>query len=285
MFYTRRIIDYKKILPDLAVARAIKMIKNILIKKGIRETLSDKIIQDTDIVSLEKKIDKMVYAFPKHENRLGRFIDDIRGMYRYYINPSINTNKRAYTKMLYNDLKRREYSDRLAITLAKATPVAVQNKYLKGLLAIGYGITMGRNMSERHFNWVSKKSGISEKVLMRLSFLSEPPMHLLTAGQLYPQIYAVTKGISETIKRVSQIDINITPDYLQIYCGLCAFSMAQYIFYETKKRYVRAYHGATSLPFGAAIFWMSTAHNKYLNYQENRQTEKTIKQSENLNIP
>lgn len=269
----------------MTVATTIKMIKNILIKKGIRETLSDKIIQDTDIVSLEKKIDKMVYDFPKHENRLGRFIDDIRGMYRYYINPSINTNKRAYTKMLYNDLKRRKYSDRLAITLAKATPVAVQNKYLKGLLAIGYGITIGRNMSERHFNWVSKKSGIPEKVLMRLSFLSEPPMHLLTAGQLYPQIYAVTKGISETIKRVSQIDINITPDYLQIYWGLCALSIAQYIFYETKKIYVRAYHGATSLPFGAVTFWMSTAHNRYLNYQEkNRQTEKTIKQSENLNI-
>jgi hypothetical protein len=258
------------------------MINNILLKKSIQETLSDQIIKENHIESLEKKIENMVFDFPKHETWTGKILDDIKGMYRYYFNPVISTNKRAYTKILYNELKNKEYSDKLAMTLAKATPVPVQNKYLMGLLAAGYSITMGRNMSERHFNWISKKSEMKQKTLMHLSFLSEPPLHLITAGQLYPQIYAVTKGISETIKRLADIDINMTPNYDQIYVGLCAISAAQFAFYKIKKEYVRAYQSATSLPFGAVTFWMSTAHNRYMHYQE--KAKRSIKQSENRHI-
>lgn len=254
------------------------MINGILLKKSIQETLSDQIIKGNNIDSLEKKIEKMVYDFPKHKTLPGKIMDDARGIYRYYFDPVISTNKRAYTKILYNELKSKEYSERLAITIAKATPVRLENKSLKALLALGYAITMGRNMSERHFNWISKKSGMGQKTLMHLSFVSEPPLHLITAGQLYPQIYAVTKGISETMKRLADIDINMTPNYEQIFLGLCTISAAQFIFYKIKKKYVRAYQSATSLPFGAIAFWMSTAHNRYVHYQEK------AKQSENPHI-
>ncbi|GIU69384.1 MAG: hypothetical protein KatS3mg002_0620 [Candidatus Woesearchaeota archaeon] len=251
------------------------ILKKSILKKSIRETLSDQIIEKNNLSLLEQKIETMCYPenilnIPNKEKpyTIDKIFNDIKGIYKYYFNPAVKTNKRAYTKILYNELKNKQYPDRLAETLAKATPVPIQNKYLKHILTIGYAITIGRSLSERHITWISQKSGIKERHLTRASFILEIPMHIITAGQLYPQLYTVTKGFSETINSLINKNINITPTYEQVLFGLCLLSLSQGIYSELKNKYVRGYHGATTLPFGAITFWSSTFHDKYLKYQE-----------------
>lgn len=254
------------------------MFEQVLTRKMVRESLSEQIAQQTSIDDLEKKIQKMTYDFPTHNDRLGKILDDIRGVYRYYFDPAINTNKRAYTKMRYAELKKEHNTPSLAMAIAKATPVDVNNATLKSTLALGFAATTGRNLSEEHFKYIAKKSGIPEKKLINLSFLTEPLMHSVTAAQVFPQVYAVTKGASETMKWLFGTDIDITPEYSQVLIGLFSMSALQYAYHRMTGKYVRAYHAATSLPFGGPVFWMSTAHSRYLRYKDK------VKESENQHI-
>lgn len=242
------------------------IIQQKLLKKSIQETLSDQIVEGNNLSLLEKKIESMCYG--SEQKGFKNIVNNIKGIYNYYFKTSIKINKRAYTKILYKELKSKKYPDRLAITLAKATPVPIENNYLKKILALAYGITIGRTLSERHIKWISEKSGIKEKTLTNASFISELPLHIITAAQIYPQIYAFTKGISETTEKLLHININITPNYEQILYGLYTLSISQYIYSQIKNKYVRAYHGATTFPFGAITFWTATIHDKYIKYQE-----------------
>lgn len=241
-------------------------IRTYIIKTTIRETLSEQIARNNDASLLERRIEEIIYKNLKEDTLIDKIKKIFTSTYRYYFNDAVKTNKKAYTKIIYNDLIKKEYSENLATIIAKSTPIPIKNNYLKNILAFGYAISVGRILSETHFKIISKKADIPQEKLMKLSFIVEIPTHTITAIQLYPQLYVLTKGISETLKTIN-INTNITPTYEQIVAGLISLTAIQYLYYIKTKKYVRGYYSLTTIPFGAMMFWLSTAHEKYLKYK------------------
>ncbi|HIH31997.1 TPA: hypothetical protein HA235_04790 [Candidatus Woesearchaeota archaeon] len=235
------------------------MFNQYIIKHAIQETLSDRLAETETTNDLEKWIREKTFDFQERTGISGYVYNSVESLWRYYMNPSVNTHKRAFTKRKYEQYVKEGELPIFAIGMAKATPIKIENKFLQYALSVSYGVIAGRSLSKGHFKKISVESGISENILMASTLLVEYFMNKVTRYQVYGQLYVLTKGVKAIVKDMTEYDMpNITPSLNTITDALTIWTAASALLFFIGKKYIRAYQSSTSLPTGIPVFWGST---------------------------
>lgn len=183
----------------------------------------------------------------------GKFIKN------YYFNETIKAYKKEYTREVFKFLIRElGYDGSAAKMLAKATPLPMDNKMGKIILAFGYGVTIGR-VNERHFDTFCFLSGIDKQTALKYTLWGEHVSNVL-AGLQNGLLYG---GVSLIKKTAFGSELN--PDESFIVGATYTMIRSAYTYKDQrefkKTGEYKPYYWSWTTPSGAVFWTLSAYHN------------------------